>query len=180
MLVLTFLFAIFKPRMRYENSKQASHTHHTRHYLSTCARMPCSEELLRPQDMRARRKRRALCFLPGVLASILLVFSVTTTPAAGLILPPIDAATGPEVALVLLHGANVSPEAYLPLCRTLQTVIHTDVRLWIGLPDVNLNVPIYLDGAMNDLKSNFTARGLPVDAPRFLAGHSLGGVRAQS
>lgn len=180
MLVLSFLFAIFKPRMRCENSKQAGHTHHTRHYLSTCARMPFSEELLRPQDMRASRKRRALCSLPGVLASILLVFSVTATPAAGLILPPIDAATGPEVALVLLHGANVSPEAYLPLSRTLQTVIQTDVRLWIGLPDVNLNVPIYLDGAMNDLKSNFTARGLPVDAPRFLAGHSLGGVRAQS
>jgi len=109
-------------------------------------------------------------FLSLVLAS---------RPTASLILPPVDAATGPDVALIFLHGANVETEAYVPLSHILQVKLQADVRLWVSLPDVNLNVPIYMDDAMHSMQANLTAIGMPADAPKFLAGHSLGGVQSQ-
>lgn len=115
------------------------------------------------------------CGLP-LLVSLILALAC---PTVSLILSPDNAATGPDVALIILHGANVAPETYVPLSHILQVKLREDVRLWVGLPDVDLNVPIYLDNAMQSLQANLTARGMPADAPKFLAGHSLGGVRSQ-
>ncbi|GAB5036118.1 Hypothetical protein NocV09_03400220 [Nannochloropsis oceanica] len=115
------------------------------------------------------------CGLPLLLSLILAL----ACPTVSLILSPVNAATGPDVALIILHGANVAPEAYVPLCHILQAKLQADVRLWVGLPDVDLNVPIYLDNAMQSLQVNLTARGMPANVPKILAGHSLGGIRSQ-
>ncbi len=141
--------------------------------------MPPRDAGMALSSRRRRPRRLARSLVSSLLIAFLLVLS-STTPTLALILSPPTAAQGPDVALVFLHGANVATQAYVPLSRALQANLQEDVRLWVGLPDVNLMVPSLLDGALEALQSDLTARGLPAEAPQFMAGHSLGGVQAQA
>lgn len=80
--------------------------------------------------------------LPGqgrLLAPLLLLLAHFFGTARGVILRPFEDATGADVALVVLAGANVPAARYVPLGRTIQKALVADgLRLWVGIPDEDM------------------------------------------
>lgn len=87
--------------------------------------------------------RRPLQLLP-ILAALLLALLGT---AQGVILRPFENATGVDVALIVLAGANVPAGRYAPLGRMIQKALVPDgLRLWVGIPDEDMVRNYCLDG----------------------------------
>lgn len=86
---------------------------------------------------------------------------------------------GKSVALVILQGASIPEDAYMPLAKELQAA--TDLALWVGLPHCGLNAcePLVVGGAIEGALKNLSAAGMPEGTPVVLAGHSLGGAFVQ-
>jgi hypothetical protein len=83
---------------------------------------------------------------------------------------------GEELAIILLHGALLSNQNYLPLANQLQKTIDTK-KLWISLPSAFLQIPFKIAAykAINDALGDLKKNGFPKEGKIYLAGHSLGG-----
>ena len=70
---------------------------------------------------------------------LLLLLLALFGAARGMILRPFEDATGADVALVVLAGANVPAARYAPLGRAIQKALVADgLRLWVGIPDEDM------------------------------------------
>lgn len=70
---------------------------------------------------------------------LLLLLALFLGTARGVILRPFEEATGADVALVVLAGANVPAARYVPLGRAIQKALVADgLRLWVGIPDEDM------------------------------------------
>ena len=89
----------------------------------------------------------------------------------------------PQLAMIFIQGAEVSPSAYAPFLRALQAAV-TDFDLYIAAPDAPLihtpdPITIGLDIERAILKLQ-TQSGLNLKTTRFVFGaHSLGGLMLQ-
>ena len=91
------------------------------------------------------------------------------------ILPPIK--NGPAVAsLVLLHGASISPDQYIPTAQQIQQ--SSSLSLWVGIPTVDLNAPGAVPKAIDRIISEMQSQGMSTQF-YFYGGHSLGTVKIQ-
>jgi predicted alpha/beta-hydrolase family hydrolase len=91
--------------------------------------------------------------------------------------------TGPDVAVIWIHGAECPNTGYKTLAQELQNQMaanKTPTKTWIGIPQFPLKSPdpvsinIYVKSTLKDLiAAGFTGDNI------MLAGHSLGGVMAQ-
>lgn len=108
-----------------------------------------------------------------------LLFTTASADSDQLLKPTKPSVAGsPDVAIVLVEGAQISPKAYLPLATTIQSVAHFPV--WIAIPAYTADVPepSASSGIARALKS-LNAAGMPPNTKIVMAGHSLGGAQVQ-
>ncbi|XP_071104985.1 uncharacterized protein [Haliotis cracherodii] len=110
-------------------------------------------------------------------ATVLLLTSVlgVTLAVTPHILTP-QAKQGPEAALVIVPGAYVKGEQYIPLGQEIQK--SSPLKLWVVVLAefiADLPNPLQLSGAVTDAIAQLRKKGMTSDNV-FLAGHSLGGV----
>jgi hypothetical protein len=94
-----------------------------------------------------------------------------------LILQPIK--DGEPMAFVLLCGAMIPPERYLPLAQAVQNA--TDAALWVAVPEffADFSQPLAVAGAVDRVRSSMYDSGLAKDGALFVGGHSIGGTTIQ-
>jgi len=83
---------------------------------------------------------------------------------------------GEEIAIILLHGALISNEKYVPLGYQLQKTMNSK-RLWVSLPSAILQIPFNIAAykAINESLEDLKSKGFPENGKIYLCGHSLGG-----
>jgi hypothetical protein len=67
----------------------------------------------------------------------LLAAATSRLVQGGVILEPPGAAQGPDVSFVMLHGADIAPEAYTLFAKAMQRALAQEARVWVGIPDVD-------------------------------------------
>jgi len=93
---------------------------------------------------------------------------------------PIPGITGKEVGLIIVPGAHLPGESYMPLLRAIQASYPGP--LWIGATSDwlgDMPTPIEVTQQINKCLDAANSAGLSTDDV-FMAGHSLGGVVLQS
>ena len=96
-------------------------------------------------------------------------------------MPPTAEATGDDVAIVWIHGADCDPQAYTDLASKIQSQgSAAGQKVWVGLPEFLFDVPepLLINGYVQDTLDELRDAGFTGDNI-FIAGHSLGGVMAQ-
>jgi len=94
--------------------------------------------------------------------------------------PPTDTATGPDIGLIIIPGAQIVGEKYRNLGEEVQRQL-PGARLWVGLTRGWLGTfpnPVEIAGALNSCVDQAESAGL--SGPVFMAGHSLGGVMLET
>ena len=110
--------------------------------------------------------------------SVSLALAAVAALAVGespLVMPPLPGATGPDVAVVFVHGAEIANTQYHNLFAITQKQAYGSFRLWVGLPAFTLELPNPLEiaSACTEVLNNMTTMGLPAGSPVVYAGHSL-------
>jgi len=132
---------------------------------------------------------------------VLLVAAIAATSAAPLmstqdsnqdhVIKPLAAKSGPEKMLVFIPGANVPTENYLPTVNAIQEA--SDLRLWVVIPAMpgkrcvilcpTASICAPLQSYVKSILSKATGQGwngTSFAPDTFIAGHSLGGICAQT
>lgn len=113
----------------------------------------------------------ALC-----VATMCVAFAGASTT---MFMQPRAGATGPAVAVIFIHGAQIPNTNYETLFSTMQN--STDLSLWVGLPGFTFDIPNPIEIA-SSVKSALTmmySAGMSQNTPIFYSGHSLGSVIVQ-
>eukprot|EP00057_Strongylocentrotus_purpuratus_P029520 XP_011683994.1 PREDICTED: uncharacterized protein LOC105447521 [Strongylocentrotus purpuratus] len=82
---------------------------------------------------------------------------------------------GVEAALIVIPGAEIRGEAYLPLAESIQR--ESMLKLWVALTTDYIGdtpFPPQLTRAINIALDDLVSTGMPENTPIFFAGHSLG------
>jgi len=121
-----------------------------------------------------------------VCARVLVLSAILGLAAAEdpIVLQPLDAATDKNpTLLVFVPGGDVPNKVYVPLMKQLQTQLAAKVRLWVAIPHCagNLCIPkISSLEVFAALKAGRNASGITDPKKTWMAGHSLGGVEADT
>ena len=85
-----------------------------------------------------------------------------------------------EVGLVLIQGAQISPDKYLPLIQQIQNA--SKFAVWAGAPAFLTNIPepLEIGSAINRILTAMQSVGMNKTTKIFFAAHSLGGTILQS
>ena len=120
-------------------------------------------------------------------AVVSLVITSTTSPsslveaASCTLTAPTELATGAEVGLIMIPGAQIPGERYLPLAQKIQAQLADRAKVWVGVTKSflgNFPNPLEISGAINDCLSQASAVGY--GGPVYMAGHSLGGIMLET
>ena len=115
--------------------------------------------------------RKTICALLAGLSPI-------ASLAKEVLLAPPEGATGDDIALIWIHGADCNAEAYQTMAQEAQSqAAAAGKRLWVGIPQFILSTPepILIDHYFESSLSSLKGMGFSSDNV-FIAGHSLGGV----
>merc|ERR1712215_370478 len=96
------------------------------------------------------------------------------------LMSPLSSATGEEMGLVIIPGAQITGEKYEALGKAIQNQL-IGANLWVGLTKGWLGSfpnPVEIAGALNDCLGDAASAGLA--GPVFMAGHSLGGIMLET
>ena len=113
-----------------------------------------------------------------ILLLIALV-SVSGLPSRDIILEPISNNDLPEICIVMIQGADIKPEQYIPLMKTIQNVAKTDLKVWIGIPEFLGDMAFELNHGVDRVLDQMRRQGMTTQTI-FMAGHSLGGAMVQT
>ena len=116
--------------------------------------------------------------LPSLLA---LSFSSLAEAASCTVSPALSSASGAEVGLIIIPGAQLEGERYGPLATQIQTQLADKAKVWVGITKSwlgNFPNPLEISGAINDCLSQASAEGY--GGPVYMAGHSLGGIMLET
>lgn len=111
-----------------------------------------------------------------VVAAVLLLLA--NASADDIILKPSKGGLE-EIGVVVIQGAQITPESYLPLISQLQNV--SKYSVWVGIPQFPLNTPepFVFPGGVQRILASLKDRGMPATAKIFFIAHSLGGIILQ-
>ena len=109
-----------------------------------------------------------------ILLLIALV-SVSGLPSRDIILEPISNNDLPEICIVMIQGADIKPEQYIPLMKTIQNVAKTDLKVWIGIPEFLGDMAFELNHGVDRVLDQMRRQGMTTQTI-FMAGHSLDGA----
>ena len=84
-----------------------------------------------------------------------------------------------SVAMVVIQGAQITPEQYAPLVAVLQSI--SQFSLWVGIPDYHFSVPepLEIGSGIDRILKSMKSQGMNESLPVFFVGHSLGGIILQ-
>ena len=87
--------------------------------------------------------------------------------------------TGEEIAFVLVQGAQIKPDQYVPLARAIQDACSES--LWVGIPEFLADIaePLVLSKGIAKVLQVMSSQGMKSDVKVFFGGHSLGGAVLQ-
>jgi hypothetical protein len=99
--------------------------------------------------------------------------------SSDIILEPIKQGTN-NVALIFIPGAELPPERYAPLLKQVQ--LTSTNSLWIAIPAFFDNLPLeqLRPKVIDEMLIKLHTSGMTINTTIFLAGHSLGGLTAQT
>ena len=94
------------------------------------------------------------------------------------VLEPVKNGTN-QVALVMMQGAQISPNQYVSLMRTVQEA--SEYTVWVGLPEFTLDIaePLEIGKAIDRILHTMNSRGMKASSI-FVAGHSIAGAVIQN
>ncbi len=84
-----------------------------------------------------------------------------------------------DVGVVVVQGAQITPDKYLPLTQKLQKA--SNYTIWVGIPEYPLDItePGDIAGGIQRIMAAMNASGMPKTASIFFLAHSQGGVILQ-
>lgn len=99
--------------------------------------------------------------------------------AEQVILKPSQRFSGPDAALIFISGAQIPPEAYIPMFKQVQN--HSEgIQLWIAAPQFIADLAVIgVDLKIAQIKQDLIKQGFPQNGKFMLAGHSLGSAQIQ-
>ena len=97
------------------------------------------------------------------------------------LLKPPAGASGPQVGLIMIQGAQSPAKSYAPLYEKLQQLTANKYSLYVAIPAFYFSTPqpIQISSKISEAQKAMKSAGLGSDAPLFVAGHSLGTVFLQ-
>ena len=122
-----------------------------------------------------------------ILTAVVSLLFTSTSPsslveaASCSLTAPTDLSSGAEVGLIMIPGAQIPGERYLPLAQRIQTQLADKAKVWVGVTKSflgNFPNPLEISGAINDCLSQASAEGY--GGPVYMAGHSLGGIMLET
>lgn len=113
----------------------------------------------------------------ALFLAALVVLGVVSLPARDIVLKPVSSA-GVEVCVVMIQGADITPEQYIPLMKEIQSVSKDELSVWVGIPEFLSDMAFELDRGVNRVLDKMKSEGMTTDTV-FMAGHSLGGAMVQ-
>eukprot|EP01099_Mayorella_cantabrigiensis_P001008 TRINITY_DN1421_c0_g1_i2.p1 TRINITY_DN1421_c0_g1~~TRINITY_DN1421_c0_g1_i2.p1 ORF type:complete len:555 (+),score=122.90 TRINITY_DN1421_c0_g1_i2:119-1783(+) len=118
----------------------------------------------------------------SVFLLIFVIFS-TLIFATDILLKPLSSTVDlPEVAMILVQGSGIKPEAYQSIAIEFQNALSDYYALWVGIPEFPGDVaePVVLDDGIERMLNTMYKAGLDSKSPLVMAGHSLGGAMVQT
>ena len=116
-----------------------------------------------------------------LLAVLLLIAAASPGAADGgdIVLKPLKKSSTAEIGVVVIQGAQITPDKYLPLISKLQNV--STYSLWVGVPEFPLDTPepLAISSGVQRIIKSMTSAGMPATAKIFFIAHSLGGIIIQ-
>ncbi|XP_065190022.1 uncharacterized protein LOC135820899 [Sycon ciliatum] len=115
------------------------------------------------------------------LVLLVLAASWRIASSSNVVLAPIVAGK-PCAALVIIQGAQVPAERYVPLMEAIQRA-SSSLSLWTGAPDFELNTPepLVVGSGIHNILDAMAAKGMnQSQCAIFVGGHSLGGALVQT
>mgnify|MGYP001435962154 CR=1 FL=1 len=129
------------------------------------------------QDLKRLEKLNNLMFtLMALLYPAMLITGVHASSQQ--LLKPIKSGTK-QVGVVFIQGAQIPPEAYIPLAKRIQS--ESILSIYVVIPAFALNTPepLVLSGGIEKGIQSMHDAGLDKEADIVLMGHSLGGAMLQ-
>lgn len=116
----------------------------------------------------------------SILTILVAIVGVVSIPSLDVVLKPVSS-EGPEVSLLLIQGADIKPEQYIPLAKEIQLLASKTFKLWVGIPQFpgNAAEPLVLDKGIERTLATMTEQGMNTTT-LVMAGHSLGGAMVQT
>ena len=111
------------------------------------------------------------------LMLLTLLTSLSMVISDDVILKPVK--TGPqEIVLIMIQGAYVKPDQYVPLAAAIQA--NSVYTLWVGIPELPLDLaqPLAIPDGISRVLKSMTQQGMNASSI-FYSGHSLGGAILQ-
>ena len=114
----------------------------------------------------------------GVFELVVVLVLLANASAGDIIVKP-SKAGGEEIGVVVIQGAQITPDSYTPLITQLQNV--SKYSVWVGIPQFPLNTPepLVLPGGVQRILTSLKDKGMPATAKIFFIAHSLGGIILQ-
>lgn len=83
-----------------------------------------------------------------------------------------------EAVLFIIQGADIAPQAYMPLAQQIQAI--SSLKLWIAIPQFknNMTNPLAIEVKNREILKRMEVIGMKA-TKRFYAGHSEGGAMLQ-
>jgi len=97
------------------------------------------------------------------------------------LMPAMPEAAGADMGFIMIPGAQIPGEKYIPLAEEIQRQMADKARVWVGITQSwlgNFPNPLEIAGALNDCMSQASAEGHV--GPVYIGGHSLGGIMLET
>ena len=115
----------------------------------------------------------------AVCAPLLLLLAAASSASAGDIVLKPSNLTETQIGVVVIQGAQITPDKYVPLINVLQNV--SNYAIWVGIPEFPLDMPepLAISGSVDRILQSMLQSGMPKTAKLFFIAHSLGGIILQ-
>lgn len=118
--------------------------------------------------------------MAGIAAVLLFLLSaVAATARAGdIIMKPTKEGIA-DIGVVVIQGAQITPDKYVPLIEKLQN--SSKYSIWVGIPEFPLDTPepLVISSGVDRILTSMNSSGMPRNANIFFVAHSLGGIILQ-
>lgn len=119
-----------------------------------------------------------MAVLGPILTALLLFAASSSASAEDVVMKPANT-TGTQIGVVVIQGAQITPDKYVPLINVLQNI--SKYSLWVGIPEFPLDIPepVVISGGVSRILQSMQNGGMPKTAKIFFIAHSLGGIILQ-
>lgn len=128
--------------------------------------------------MVAEEVLAAALLLSSLQPGLFLISKAAPVGSGDVIVKPTKQGTE-QIGVVIIQGAQITPDKYLPLINHLQN--SSRYSIWAGVPEFPLDVPEppAMASAVERILNSMADNGMPKNCKLFFVAHSLGGVMLQ-